>query len=741
MTEDLSKAQKILLKKIEKSDDRIEAGDLYGEYESVTEAYGSQKSLSNGLRKLADNEFLERERDGRGYKYWLSSKGKKTIQNIKKRERDRKEKERDLFEYEDGLEQFLDYFEDPDWGEEQIREVGIGRNYVVLDYKKLEKFHHELADDLLNDPDRVLDACKEAVNSLPEVNRQVNIRVKNVSEIETQSVSDLTARDRNKLVTIEGVIQSVSKPGSVMVSITAECSQCGDTYEQEQSRDGSVSTPYKCDCGSRNFDILQENHETVRFVRIKEKPNKKSRNKIVATLQGDVAEDESKNLEAIGSGVKVTGYLETHKKNKNDSKFDFRLNANNIEIEETKWEIEDISQEELERINEISNRDDVFDYVSKSLGYEQIKNADLIKKTFILWLLGRSRNFGNLHVLCVGDPGTAKSHLARIVEEDFGKVIKAVATGATEVGLTASVVKDEVTGEYTAEGGSLPMADGGFHITDEIDELKKDHYSAFNEALSDQSISLAKANIQTEISADVAEFSIGNPKGYSFDPYKEKYEQIPIDKDDLISRYGLILGLESNSNGSDQSIRDEREKINHVLNRNDARSFEDHDFIESDMLGKYIYYAQRIYPQLTEDSKQMIEDSYMRLFEAQPEDENFVKPRHGNALAVLSVAFARLNLSDEVKEKHVSSAFDFFKRCYQSIDFEIGKDNISDIEGQNSRKWKKVEEAMTNIRGNVQIDDLIDQVDLSEEEVLDVLEKMKSKGAAFEPEQGCVKAI
>jgi DNA replicative helicase MCM subunit Mcm2 (Cdc46/Mcm family) len=739
---ELSRDRKIVLKKLSKLEEA--STDQIYEKEPIGEVFSSSKSLSNALRKMADpnkSNLLEREKTGRVYTYRLSSKGENKLKQIKKRERNRKTETEDIFEYEDGIDEFVKYFEHEDYGYSEVKKAGLGRRYVHLDYSKLEKFNVELADDLITDPDRVINACTEAVNSLPEVKEEIDIRVKNVTDIETQSISELSAKDLNSLVSVEGVVQSVSRPGAMLVSAIFECAQCGDRYEKKQDG-GKLKSPYKCDCGCRKFSCLRKNQKTVLFVRIKEKPSKRSRNKTVAILEGDLAEDERRIQEAIGSGIRVIGYLETYKKSKRDNHFDFRLKCNNIEIEESKWELEEIADDEIEKIKNISERDDVFEYLSRSLAYEEIKNAEMLKKTSLLWLLGRTRNFGNLHVLCVGDPGTAKSHLATYISENFGKVIKSVATGATKVGLTASVIKDEVTGEFTAEGGSLPMADDGFHITDEVDELKDEHYSAFNEALSDGSISLAKADIHAEISADVAEFSIGNPESYSFDPHEPLYTQIPIDKDDLISRYGLILGIRANSNDSAESVEKEREKIRHILNRGDSSNFEDDEYVEPELLQKYIYYAQRTYPVLNKKSKQKIEDAYIALFGSQDDEQNFVKARHGNALATLSLAFAKMDLSNEVKSEHVQRASEFFGRCYRSIGFEIGEDDIADLTAQNTRQKKIVTDYIRNNSDKeIQVQEIVDGVDLPENNAEKIIQKMKSEGELWEPKSGYVQTV
>lgn len=735
---DLSNDRKMLLEKVrEKSE--ISPSDLYNNDETVEETFGSKRTVERALKGLAnDQQYLNREKDGRKYLYSISEKGKNFLMKIRKRERQKKDED-DIFDYDDGYDEFSEFFESEDYGLGEIQRASLGRNYVYLDYEKLESFNHELADDLLSDPDRVLDTCKDAVRSIPEVKDDVDVRVKNVDEIEQQSISDLSARDRNKLVTVEGVIQSVSRPGSKIVSAEFECSGCGQRYEKEQDG-GKLNSPYKCsDCESKKFETIQENHRTVRYLNVKEKPDQRSRDKIVAVIEGDLAEDESKNLKAMGSGVKITGYLDTYMKKKSDEFQSFRLVANNIEIEESKWEVEDLSSEEINEIQELSERDDIEEYLTQSLAYTEIKNNHLLKKSFIVFLLGKSSEFGNVHFLCVGDPGTGKSHLAQYVSEHANRVMKSVATGATKVGLTAAVVKDEMTGEWTAEAGSLAMADGGFHITDEVDELKDEHYSAYNEALSDETISLSKAGIHTELSADVSEYALGNPSPhYSFDPHTPKIEQVPIEKDDLISRFGVMLAVEQ-----DKETEKQMDKVRHILNRGDNSNFQEEEFIPEETLFNYLHFAQRLDTHLTDDAYDKILSACESLFDEGSEDR--LKLRHAQALASISCAFARMNLSEEVYPRHVESAFEFFRNCYKSIGFEIGSDDFTSIDSKNKKQQRKIKEAYEELKGpeneKVLIGDIVSEVDYSEDIVEETLETLKRDGEFWEPESGKVQSV
>lgn len=732
---DIQNDRKMLLEKTRKKGP-ISPSDLYKKDDTVNETFGSERTVQRGLKELVNEHgYLKRQKEGRKMLYEISSKGRNYLQKVKKRERQKKDED-EIFDYQDGYDHFVKYFESKDYGYNQIEKASIGRNYVYLDYQNLEKFHHELADDLLSDPDRVLSAAKNAVRDMPEVQDDVDVRIKNVSDIERQAISDLSSRDINNLVTVEGVIQSVSGVGSQIESAIFECTACGDRYEKEQETT-KLKSPYKCDCGNKKFDVIREKHKTVRFLNIKEKPDQRSRDKIVAVIKGDLAEDESKNLKAIGSAVKVVGYLDTYLKKKNDDFQSFRLVANNIEVEESKWEREELSVEEEKQIHELSKSENIESKLVESLAYEEIKGLDLLKEAFIVFLLGKDSKFGNVHMLCTGDPGTGKSHLAKYVAENSNRVLKSVATGATEVGLTAAVVKDEMTGEWTAEAGALAMADEGFHITDEVDELDDKHYSAYNEALSDESISLAKAGINTELSADVSEFALGNPSPhYSFDDHTPKIEQVPVDKDDLISRFGIMLAVED-----DNSTDEKMEKVEHIIKRNDLSNFEDDEFIDKDVLFKYIHYAQRISPSMSSEAEDKILDACRELFDDSSEDR--IKLRHAEALASISSAYAKMHLDEVVRSDHVESAFDFFRRCYRSLGFDIGKDDFNSIDSVNNRQLSKVRSVVESIEGDSGADyeDVVEESSFDEQIVNDVVEKLKNEGNLFEPESGKVKTI
>ena len=114
-----------------------------------------------------------------------------------------------------------------------------------------------------------------------------------------------------------------------------------------------------------------------------------------------------------------------------------------------------ISQADEEKIINMSKQPDIFQKISKSIAPSIYGHPD-IKKSIACLLFGGSpkrladgmKLRGDINVLLLGDPSTAKSQFLKFVERAAPISVYTSGKGSSAAGLTASVIKDGQTGEF-----------------------------------------------------------------------------------------------------------------------------------------------------------------------------------------------------------------------------------------------------------------------------------------------------
>jgi len=206
------------------------------------------------------------------------------------------------------------------------------------------------------------------------------------------------------------------------------------------------------------------------------------------------------------------------------------------------------SPAEEEAFRQLSRRPDVYDILYRSIAPSISGSYTVdIKKAILCLLFGGSRKRlpdgmrlrGDINVLLLGDPSTAKSQFLKFATRVAPVGVYTSGKGSSAAGLTASVVRD-ARGEFYLEGGAMVLADGGIVAIDEFDKMRPADRVAIHEAMEQQTISIAKAGITTVLNSRSSVLAAANPVFGRYDDLKSASENIDL-MSTILSRFDLIF--------------------------------------------------------------------------------------------------------------------------------------------------------------------------------------------------------
>ncbi len=268
------------------------------------------------------------------------------------------------------------------------------------------------------------------------------------------------------------------------------CNVCQQINRYKLNDEGTVYTNYQ-------KITMQETPGTVPAGRV-------PRQKEVVLL------DDNIDIARPGDEVEITGIFSHHFDYGMNLKHGFPVFSTTIEANYVKrlgdMDLTELTEEDKVEIRKMSKDLNIERRLLASIA-PSIYGHEFIKKAITLAMFGgvpkdiagKHRIRGDINVLLLGDPGTAKSQFMKYVEKAVHRCVYTTGKGASAVGLTAGVRKDPVTHEWTLEGGALVLADKGMCLIDEFDKMNDQDRTSIHEAMEQQSISISKAGIVTSL--------------------------------------------------------------------------------------------------------------------------------------------------------------------------------------------------------------------------------------------------
>ncbi|KAF1346139.1 DNA replication licensing factor MCM5 [Delphinella strobiligena] len=588
---------------------------------------------------------------------------------------------------------------------DQIRENVLSKRYYCdIDIAHLIAYDEQLAHRLNNEPGEIIPLFEAAIKQCSQKivypsQRNISLPAHQLllhSSISQTLIRGLTATHVSHLVRIPGIVIGASTLSSKATALHIQCRNC--QHSQNIAVTGGfagVSLPRTCarttqpgeDSAKCPLDPYFVVHEKCQFIdqqviKLQEAPDdvpvgelprhihisadRYLTNRVVpgsrCTVMGVFSTYQNKNKGSQGAAVAIrTPYL--------------RAVGIQTDVDHTAKGGAHFTDDEEQEFLEMSRRPDLYERFAECIAPSIYGNED-IKKAITCLLMGGSKKIlpdgmrlrGDINVLLLGDPGTAKSQLLKFVEKATPIAIYTSGKGSSAAGLTASVQRDQNSREFYLEGGAMVLADGGVVCIDEFDKMRDEDRVAIHEAMEQQTISIAKAGITTILNARTSVLAAANPIFGRYDDMKSPGENIDF-QTTILSRFDLIFIVRDEHDRA----RDER-IAKHVMGihmggqgQNDSET--PAVTIPVEKMKRYISYCKsRCAPRLSPEAAEKLSSHFVSIrkqvaraeADANQRSSIPITVRQLESLVRITEALAKLTLSPIATEQHVDEAIRLF---------------------------------------------------------------------------------
>ena len=592
---------------------------------------------------------------------------------------------------------------------------------IDVHFTDIVEYMREFAEFIIKYPRQAIKLGEEAMRDFMHVDRKVPLIMHIIEIPESMTkveIRNIRANLLDCLVSVEALVRRVTEVRPRITNAIFKCKRCEANISVLQSR-REFEEPLFCPkdqggCGraasATRFILIKRESSFIdtQSIDIQEYPEGlrggAQPQRLTIYVEGDLTDKVFPGDRVVFNGILQSRQLKDRGATKS-TVFEKFLECRGISRSQEDYEEIKITPDEEKRILEVSRSDNVLFNISSSIA-TSIQGMKEEKLALALQLFGGVRKEihdgylrGDIHLLLVGDPGTAKSQLLNYIQKMSPRGVMTTGKSATAAGLTAAAVPDEhEKGRWNLEAGALVLADMGVVCIDEIDKMSNHDRSSMHEAMEQQRVTVTKAGIQATLQSRCAVLGAANPKHGRFTSYSESLVDEINMPPTLLDRFDMIFTIQDIPN------RERDEKLaEHVLKTHrygemkkyrevapygrygkkdlELSSENIEPIYHGEFLKKYIAYAKkRVFPVLTDEAMKKIKDYYVEVRSRSRDEVVTCTARQLEALVRFSEACAKAHLSDEVNITHVDIAIELI-RYYLEKEASLDKGGIDRIIG------------------------------------------------------------
>lgn len=477
-------------------------------------------------------------------------------------------------------------------------------------------------------------------------------------------IRDINAEEHErKIITFNCQIFATGDERTETIQLLYKCNRCNEEYPIS-IYDEEPSCP---ECNNELMEIGSSETETIKNVYIKDLSDR-SLEIDSRTLTVKIHREQANQFQ-MNDNVRVTGVFKSIpiKKRKKDEYLIINkividaINIMSIEKEKTKIPL----TEKIQEYENLAREGKLTDLLVKSFAYYVKGNEDQ-KLAVLLSMVGgvKTKNKrGRINVLVIGPSGTAKSYTSKFIKAVSHKGCLTDMTGSSPLGLFFGVV-DTPDGHKGLSAGPLVKYSGGHVFIDEFEKGTPEIYRMLLKAMEEGKIErpiTGFGNVTAD--ADTTVIACANPK---FGIWNEKLsilENLGLDVY-MVSRFDIIIRLYDIPNETE-----DYEKMSFMLD--DSNEEVPEGALNEDELNEFLNYARTFTPTLSQEANHVLSLFFSKRGEYLKEGSIPIDGRQGVSLKRKAEAFAKLDLSNIVTQRHAELAINFFKKELDSFGMTV----------------------------------------------------------------------